>query len=124
MIFVPENEINVAGGQSGRKLTKDELQSLRHNLLNDVKIKDSPVKLGSNISYVEQQPWIQNQTIRNNILLSKPFDKLKYVETILACQLEPDLQIMNAGDMTEIGENGINLSGGQKARVSLARAVY
>ena len=58
MIFVPENEITVAGGQSGRKLTKDELQSLRHNLLNDVKIKDSPVKLGSSISYVEQQPWI------------------------------------------------------------------
>ena len=54
MIYVPENEINLAGGQSGRKLTKDELQSLKHNLLNDVKIKDSPVKLGSSISYVEQ----------------------------------------------------------------------
>ena len=45
-------------------------------------------------------------------MLSKPFDKKRYVQTILACQLEPDLQIMNAGDMTEIGENGINLSGG------------
>ena len=63
-------------------------------------------------------------TVRDNILFGKKFDKERYVQTMLACQLEPDLRIMNAGDMTEIGENGINLSGGQKARVSLARAVY
>ena len=53
-----------------------------------------------------------------------PFDKTKYVNTIKACQLERDLQNMPAGYLTEIGEKGINLSGGQKARVSLARAVY
>ena len=52
------------------------------------------------------------------------FDERKYVETILACQLETDISLMPAGDLTEIGEKGINLSGGQKARVSLARAVY
>ena len=46
------------------------------------------------------------------------------METVLACQLEPDLAIMPAGDMSDIGEKGINLSGGQKARVALARAVY
>ena len=51
-------------------------------------------------------------------------DERKYVETILACQLETDISLMPAGDLTEIGEKGINLSGGQKARVSLARAVY
>ena len=124
MIYIPENEIKAAGGQSDRKLSKEELQGLRHQLLNKLEIDEPPVKLNSKISYVEQQPWIQNQTIRDNIILSKPFDKQKYVETILACQLEPDLLIMNAGDRTEIGENGINLSGGQKARVSLARAIY
>ena len=63
-------------------------------------------------------------TLRDNILFGKPYNKRKYVETICACQLESDLSIMPAGDFTEIGEKGINLSGGQKARVSLARAVY
>lgn len=51
-------------------------------------------------------------------------DRQRYINTIIACQLESDLSILPAGDMTEIGEKGINLSGGQKARISLARAVY
>ena len=63
-------------------------------------------------------------SLRDNVLFGKEFDKRKYVATMLACQLESDLAIMPAGDLTEIGEKGINLSGGQKARVSLARAVY
>ena len=58
------------------------------------------------------------------MLFGQEFDKQRYVETIMACQLESDLAIMPAGDLTEIGEKGINLSGGQKARVALARAVY
>ena len=63
-------------------------------------------------------------TIRDNILFGKALNKARYINTIIACQLEKDLEILPAGDMTEIGEKGINLSGGQKARVSLARAVY
>ena len=63
-------------------------------------------------------------TLRDNILFGREFDKKRYVETVLACQLEPDLLEMKHGDLSEIGERGINLSGGQKARVSLARAVY
>ena len=63
-------------------------------------------------------------TLRDNILFGREFDKKRYVDTMLACQLEPDLKEMPAGDLSEIGEKGINLSGGQKARVSLARAVY
>ena len=63
-------------------------------------------------------------TIRDNILFGKEFDKKLYTETLVACQLVRDLEILPAGDMTEIGEKGINLSGGQKARISLARAVY
>jgi len=63
-------------------------------------------------------------TIRDNILFGSEFDDKKYVQTLMACQLESDLENLAAGDMTEIGERGINLSGGQRARVSLARAVY
>ena len=63
-------------------------------------------------------------TLRGNILFGSEFDKRRYVQTILGCQLEADLTMMVAGDMSEIGQRGINLSGGQKARLSLARAVY
>ena len=63
-------------------------------------------------------------TIKDNILFGLPFNESKYRETLSICELERDLQILPAGDLTEIGEKGINLSGGQKARVSLARAVY
>uniref|UniRef100_T1K4Y0 ABC-type glutathione-S-conjugate transporter n=1 Tax=Tetranychus urticae TaxID=32264 RepID=T1K4Y0_TETUR len=76
------------------------------------------------IAYVAQQAWIQNATLRDNILFGKPFDKTKYDEVIAACALEPDLAYLPGGDETEIGEKGINLSGGQKQRVSLARACY
>lgn len=63
-------------------------------------------------------------TIRDNILFGQPLDKERYVDAVRLCELESDLCIFPAGDQTEIGEKGINLSGGQKARVSLARAVY
>ena len=96
-----------------------------------------------------QQAWIQNLTLRDNILFSKPYNERLYNEVLEACELKPDLKILPGGDMTEIGEKvtnldicnlvrivhvvrvimsfffqGINLSGGQKQRVSLARAVY
>lgn len=69
-------------------------------------------------------PWIQNATVKENILFGNEFDEKKYKEIIYACSLESDLKILPAGDETEIGERGITLSGGQKARINLARAVY
>ncbi|CAG9853670.1 unnamed protein product [Phyllotreta striolata] len=77
-----------------------------------------------NIAYVSQQAWIQNATLRDNVLFGKPYNKSVYNDVIEACALKPDFDMLPAGDQTEIGEKGINLSGGQKQRVSLARAVY
>ncbi|KAJ2761728.1 hypothetical protein H4S06_001052 [Coemansia sp. BCRC 34490] len=88
-----------------------------------VKIKGSVTVQGS-IAYVPQQAWIMNATLRDNILFGHKLDQEFYNKVIDACALRPDLGMLPSGDMTEIGEKGINLSGGQRARVSLARAVY
>ncbi|XP_071112656.1 multidrug resistance-associated protein 1-like [Haliotis cracherodii] len=76
------------------------------------------------IAYVPQQAWIQNDSLKNNILFGKPLDERLYKRVIHACALQPDIDVLSDGDLTMIGERGINLSGGQKQRVSLARAVY
>ncbi|KAH3669245.1 hypothetical protein OGAPHI_001366 [Ogataea philodendri] len=69
-------------------------------------------------------PWVQNATVRENILFGQPFDQTKYDEIVRVCSLDTDFELFSAGDMTEVGERGITLSGGQKARINLARAVY
>nr|NP_995703.1 Multidrug-Resistance like protein 1, isoform N [Drosophila melanogaster]AAS64694.1 Multidrug-Resistance like protein 1, isoform N [Drosophila melanogaster] len=76
------------------------------------------------LAYVPQQAWIQNATVRDNILFGQTYDRKRYNKVIDACALRADIDILSAGDLTEIGEKGINLSGGQKQRISLARAVY
>ncbi|KAG8255638.1 Canalicular multispecific organic anion transporter 1, partial [Homalodisca vitripennis] len=70
------------------------------------------------------QAWIQNATVRENIVFGHKYNESLYNRTVDNCCLRPDIEIFPAGDSTEIGEKGINLSGGQKHRVSLARAVY
>jgi ATP-binding cassette subfamily C (CFTR/MRP) protein 1 len=76
------------------------------------------------ISYCAQTPWVVNATLRDNVLFGREYVEERYTEVVEACALLDDLVVLPAGDMTEIGERGINLSGGQKARVSLARALY
>ncbi|KAG0275589.1 hypothetical protein BGZ95_008606, partial [Linnemannia exigua] len=98
--------------------------SLLSAIMGEMYKLEGTVKTYGNIAYVPQQAWIINATVRDNILLGKPFDQEKYDHIIYASGLKPDLDMLPAMDLTEIGERGINLSGGQKQRVSLARAAY
>ncbi|CAN3503757.1 ATP-dependent bile acid permease [Diutina catenulata] len=85
---------------------------------------DPTTGLTASVAYCAQQPWLLNDTIRNNILFAAPYNPERYAKVLDACGLTRDLEIFAGGDATEIGEKGIALSGGQKQRVSLARAVY
>lgn len=76
------------------------------------------------IAYCSQTPWLQSMTIRDNILFNSPLETERYKQTLQVCALVPDLASFEQGDLSPIGENGIGLSGGQKARVALARAIY
>ncbi|EIW71721.1 hypothetical protein TREMEDRAFT_67926 [Tremella mesenterica DSM 1558] len=76
------------------------------------------------VAFVPQTPWLQSLSIRDNILFGLPMDMTRYREVLFATGLMPDLELLEDADLTEIGERGKILSGGQKARVSLARAVY
>ncbi|CAG9962913.1 unnamed protein product [Clonostachys byssicola] len=84
---------------------------------------DSWVIPGS-VAYIGQNPWLENGSLRDNVLFGLPFLKSRYDAVIVACALRDDLTILPDGDSTELGANGVNLSGGQKWRVTLARAIY
>ncbi|ESO89359.1 hypothetical protein LOTGIDRAFT_229211 [Lottia gigantea] len=94
------------------------------SILGEVPNLDGKFYSKGSISYVPQQAWIQNATLKNNILFGQDLNEEKYQNVIESCCLKTDLQILPAGDQTEIGEKGINLSGGQKQRVCLARSLY
>ncbi|XP_022091453.1 multidrug resistance-associated protein 1-like isoform X2 [Acanthaster planci] len=98
--------------------------SLLSALLGEMEKTGGAVNVNGSVAYVPQQAWIQNATLRGNVLFGAPMQETEYQRVIERCALAPDLEILPAGDLTEIGEKGINLSGGQKQRVSLARAVY
>ncbi|KAK6460723.1 hypothetical protein DFJ63DRAFT_320856 [Scheffersomyces coipomensis] len=89
-----------------------------------LKKENSSIKVSGTISYCAQAPWIMNATVKENILFGCKYDKAFYASTIEACQLIPDFDVLPDGDRTVVGEKGISLSGGQKARIALARAVY
>lgn len=76
------------------------------------------------VAYAPQEPWIWNDTIKSNILFTSALDEERYKKVLYQCGLVTDLVMLDAGDATEVGEKGVTLSGGQKARISLARAVY
>jgi ABC-type multidrug transport system fused ATPase/permease subunit len=101
--------------------------SLISALLKEIPLKSGISTLNGRVAYCAQTPWIQNLSLRDNVLfgddISDPIVAAAYQKAIHAAALTPDLAILSDGDLTEIGERGINLSGGQKARVSIARAL-
>ncbi|XP_006751403.2 canalicular multispecific organic anion transporter 1-like [Leptonychotes weddellii] len=98
--------------------------SLMSAMLGEMENVHGHITIKGTIAYVPQQSWIQNGTIRDNILFGSELDEKRYQQILEACALLQDLEVLPGGDLAEIGEKGINLSGGQKQRISLARAIY
>ncbi|KAJ6703052.1 ATP-BINDING CASSETTE SUB-FAMILY C [Salix viminalis] len=98
--------------------------SLLSAILGEMMLIHGSVHSSGSVAYVPQVPWIMSGTIRDNILFGKNYDSRRYSDTIQACALDVDISLMAGGDMAHIGSKGINLSGGQRARLALARAIY
>ncbi|ORX79967.1 P-loop containing nucleoside triphosphate hydrolase protein [Anaeromyces robustus] len=98
--------------------------SLVNAIIGEMKRESGKIIIGGKYSYCSQKAWIRNATVRENILLGKPYNKERYDKAVENCALLRDFDIFSNGDMTELGERGANLSGGQKQRINLARAVY
>ncbi|KAH8673993.1 metal resistance protein YCF1 [Xylariales sp. PMI_506] len=98
--------------------------SLLQSILGDLWKEKGEVKVNGAIAYVAQQPWIMNATVKENVIFGHRYDSTFYEKTVKACALLDDFNQLPDGDETVVGERGISLSGGQKARVALARAVY
>ncbi|XP_003374070.1 putative multi drug resistance-associated protein [Trichinella spiralis] len=93
-------------------------------ILGEMEKRNGTVGIKGNVAYVPQQAWIQNMTVRENILFNKPYRSDLMKKVLDGCSLNRDLQLLSGGEEAEIGEKGVNLSGGQRQRISLARAVY
>lgn len=98
--------------------------SLMQLLLGELPVQAGNVILNGSISYAAQKPWLFSGTVRANILFGQIYDKKRYKEVIKCCALTTDFEQLPKGDKTVIGDRGASLSGGQKARISLARAMY
>lgn len=139
-IRFPAGELSVISGKTGTGKSlllsailgeTDVLEGSVYvpNTIGPEERRDAQANLGDwiipgSIAYVGQTPWLESASLRDNILFGLPFVEERYNQVVDVCALKKDLQILTDGDKTELGANGINLSGGQKWRVTLARAIY
>jgi len=114
----PGNRIAVLGMVASGK------SSLLLSIIGELRRSEGNSYSSGTVAYASQSPFVLSMTLRENILFGKPYDAKWYAKVIDACSLKMDIESMPGGDSTAIGERGINLSGGQRSRVALARAVY
>ena len=139
-ISFPEKELSVVSGKTGtgKSLMLAAILGEVDVLSGKINVPRPPVTrerrdhlatkdnwiIPSSVAFVAQIPWIENASIKDNILFGLPFDEERYAKVIEVCALRKDLDMLSDGESTEIGANGINLSGGQRWRVTFARALY
>ncbi|ETN40306.1 uncharacterized protein HMPREF1541_04582 [Cyphellophora europaea CBS 101466] len=114
-----KSELTAVVGRVG-----DGKSSLLQSILGDLWKINGEVVVRGRLAYVAQQPWVMNASVKENIVFGHRWDPHFYNQTVSACALTDDFKQLPDGDQTEVGERGISLSGGQKARLTLARAVY
>lgn len=95
--------------------------SILQLILKELQQSDGEILVNGNVSYASKESWLFSGTVRNNILFGEHYDKKKYNEVTRVCALTKDFQQFNYGDKSLVGDRGASLSGGQRARINLAR---
>lgn len=113
-----KTSLAIVGGVGSGKTTLMKLIS------GEIEANKGQVNVNGSVSYATQEPWIFDTTVRQNILFTEDYDAKRYAQVVDVCALSDDLKRFAAGDQTTVGEGGVRLSGGQKARINLARAIY
>ncbi|KAK5648315.1 hypothetical protein RI129_003207 [Pyrocoelia pectoralis] len=118
-IDIHENNLNAIIGSVGSGKS-----SLLHLILGELSITNGDVQIQGNVSYASQEAWLFSASVKQNILFCHEYNEVRYKHVLKVCALERDLALLPHGDRTIIGEKGKSLSGGQKARINLARCIY